>query len=156
MAVAFSPDGTKVLTGSSGNTARIWDVTSGQEVHKLTHEGWVLAVDFSPDGTKVLTGSDDSTARIWDVTNGQEVHKLTHEGSVLAVAFSPDGTKVLTGSDDNTAWIWPVSDQDLIKQACACMPENLTIEEWEDTNYQALGPAQKKEDSIKANPLTGF
>ena len=48
MAVAFSPDGTKVLTGSSDNTARIWDVTTGQEVHKLTHESWVYGRGLQP------------------------------------------------------------------------------------------------------------
>lgn len=48
-----------------------------------------------------------------------------------AVAFSPDGTLALTGSDDGTAWIWPVSYEELIEQACSCMPENLTIEEWQ-------------------------
>jgi len=90
----------------------------------------VYAVAFSPDGTKVLTGSSDSTARIWDVATGLEVHKLNHEGMVWAVAFSPDGTKVLTGSLDKTAWIWPVSDKDLIDQACGCLPENLSIEQW--------------------------
>ena len=47
-----------------------------------------------------------------------------------AVAFSPDGTKVITGSDDNTARIWPVSDQDMIEQACDCIAENLTVEDW--------------------------
>ena len=107
--VAFSPDGTKVLTGSNDMTARIWDASSGQELHKLTHDDSVYSVAFSPDGTKVLTGSNDSTARIWDASSGQELHKLPHEDSVYAVAFSPDGTKVLTGSYDNTARIWDVS-----------------------------------------------
>jgi len=97
---------------------------------QLDHNSSVQAVAFSPDGTKVLTGSFDKTARIWDVTTGLEVHKLNHDGTVYAVAFSPDGTKVLTGSFDKTAWIWPVSDKDLIEQACGCMPENLSIEQW--------------------------
>lgn len=48
-----------------------------------------------------------------------------------AVAFSPNGTEVLTGSYDGTAWIWPVSYEDLIGEACGCIAENLTIEEWE-------------------------
>ena len=67
--VAFSPDGTKVLTGSSDKTARIWDVATGLEVHKLTHNGPVNAVAFSPNGTEVLTGSDDKTAWIWPVSD---------------------------------------------------------------------------------------
>ena len=106
-AVAFSPDGSLVLTGSWDSTARIWDAASGQEFYKLPHNNAiVLAVAFSPDGSKVLTGSTDGSARIWDATRGKEIHELPHNSIVLAVAFSPDGSKVLTGSGDNTARIW--------------------------------------------------
>ncbi|MGI6014970.1 MAG: CHAT domain-containing protein [Methanothrix sp.] len=130
-AVAFSSDGSKALTGSDDRTARIWDASSGQECHRLAHDGPVRAVAFSSDGSKALTSSDDGTARIWDVSSGQEYHRLPHDGPVLAVAFSPDGSKALTGSDDGTAWIWPVSYEDLIKEACGCVAENLSIEDWE-------------------------
>ena len=64
-AVAFSPDGTQVLTGSDDRTARVWDAASGKPIATLSgHPGHVWAVAFSPDGTRVLTGSDDDTARV--------------------------------------------------------------------------------------------
>src|SRR5262245_63014830 len=57
-AVAFSPDGKLVLTGSSDNTARLWDAAGGKLVATLSgHERSVNAVTFSPDGKLVLTGS---------------------------------------------------------------------------------------------------
>jgi len=107
-AVAFSPDGTRILTGSDDNTARLWDATSGKVVAILSgHTNWVSAVAFSPAGTHVLTGSGDDTARLWDAATGKAVATLSgHTGSVEAVAFSPDGTRVLTGSDDYTARLW--------------------------------------------------
>ena len=129
--VAFSPDGTKVVSASGDNTARIWDVSSGQSVHTLGHDGPVYSLAFGPDGTKIITGSYDGMARIWDVSSGQVVHSFAHEGEVHVVAFSPDGSKVLTGGGDGAAWIWPVSYEDLIDQACDCISENLTIEDWE-------------------------
>ncbi len=128
-AVDFSPDGSKVLTGSD-EKACIWDVSSGEKLHELPHDGPVRAVAFSYDGSKVLTGSDDGTACIWDVSSGEKLHELPHDDGVLAVDFSPDGSKVLTCSFDGKAWIRPVSYEDLIEQACDCMAENLTIEEW--------------------------
>jgi hypothetical protein len=68
LAVAFSPDGTGVLTGSWDNTARLWDAATGKAVATLAgHGDRVLAVAFSPDGTRVLTGSQDNTARLWSV-----------------------------------------------------------------------------------------
>jgi uncharacterized protein with WD repeat len=65
LAVAFSPDGRWLATGSWDNTARVWEAASGQEVARMTHEGPVLAVAFSPDGRWLATGSDDNTARVW-------------------------------------------------------------------------------------------
>ncbi|MCH7919763.1 MAG: hypothetical protein IIC50_17475 [Planctomycetes bacterium] len=63
--VAFSPDGTRVLTGSRDETAKLWDAETGQEIRTfLGHTGWVFSVAFSPDGTRVLTGSRDHTAKL--------------------------------------------------------------------------------------------
>jgi len=110
MAVAFSPDGSRVLTGSLDNTARLWDAATGKAVATLAgHTGPVRAVAFSPDGTRVLTGSDDKTARLWDAASGEAVTLAGHRAFVTAVAFSPDGTRVLTGSGDNTAVLWDVA-----------------------------------------------
>jgi WD40 repeat protein/uncharacterized caspase-like protein len=115
--VAFSPDGTKVLTGSHDNTARLWDASTGALVRSFEGHAWaVWSVAFSPDGTKVLTGSDDSTARLWDASTGALVHTFEgHAEAVLSVAFSPDGTKVLTGSADKTARLWDAKTGTLVR-----------------------------------------
>jgi len=69
MAVAFSPDGQTVVTGSRDQTARLWDARTGApRGEPLKHDGWVRAVAFSPDGQMVLTGSDDKYARLWPVS----------------------------------------------------------------------------------------
>ncbi|MCP4304288.1 MAG: TIR domain-containing protein, partial [bacterium] len=106
---AFSPDGTRVVTASGDNTARVWDAATGAETVVLTgHDGPVWSAAFSPDGTRVVTASsDDNTARVWDVATGAEVVVLTgHESWVRSAAFSPDGTRVVTASNDKTARVW--------------------------------------------------
>jgi WD40 repeat protein/predicted Ser/Thr protein kinase len=108
-AVAFSPDGRTVLTGSRDGTARFWDATTGAaRAVSLHHPGPVVAVAFCPkDGQTVLTGSTDGTARLWDVATGKELREFPgHEREVRAVAFSPDGERVLTASIDKTARLW--------------------------------------------------
>jgi WD40 repeat protein len=74
-AVAFSPDGKRVLTGSWDSTARLWDAATGAAVATLEgHTDAVNPVAFSPDGKRVLTGSEDNTARLWPVfSSAQDV-----------------------------------------------------------------------------------
>jgi roadblock/LC7 domain-containing protein len=112
-AVAFSPDGGLLATGSADQTARIWDIPSGQERTRLAHGEGVAAVAFSPDGRLLATGSADQTARIWDAASGQERTRLSHDEGVLAVAFSPDGGLLATGSFDPTARIWDATSGQL-------------------------------------------
>eukprot|EP01099_Mayorella_cantabrigiensis_P000968 TRINITY_DN140_c0_g1_i2.p1 TRINITY_DN140_c0_g1~~TRINITY_DN140_c0_g1_i2.p1 ORF type:complete len:139 (+),score=34.89 TRINITY_DN140_c0_g1_i2:54-419(+) len=70
--VVFSPDGTKIASGSNDKTIRIWDVRSGQCENILKgHDQGVKSVAFSTDGTKIVSGSKEKTIRIWDVRSGQ-------------------------------------------------------------------------------------
>lgn len=109
--VAFSPDGTKVLTGSEDCTARIFETTSGKTLHVLSgHNEGINSVAYSPDGTCVLTGSKDHTARLWDVESGECIRILEgHTDWVNAVAFSPDGRLIATGSQDGMVRLWECS-----------------------------------------------
>jgi hypothetical protein len=68
-AVAFSPDGTLLLTGCYDHTARLWDTALKKPIGPpLLHEGPVIAVTFSPDGRSLVTGSAQENAlRRWAV-----------------------------------------------------------------------------------------
>jgi len=67
ISVAFSPDGTRVVSGSFDNTIKLWDAASGEVVATLRgHEDAVFSVAFSPDGTRVASGSWDKTIKLWD------------------------------------------------------------------------------------------
>jgi WD40 repeat protein/serine/threonine protein kinase len=105
---AFSPDGSRVVTASRDNTARVWDATTGATVAELKgHTGEVRSAAFSPDGSRVVTASRDNTARVWDAATGATVAELRgHTARVTSAAFSPDGSRVVTASRDKTARVW--------------------------------------------------
>ena len=63
---SFSPDGTKVVSGSDDQTVRIWDAVTGECEQTLEgHSDWVNSASFSPDGQKIVSGSGDNAVRVW-------------------------------------------------------------------------------------------
>src|SRR5262245_44115447 len=105
---AFNRDGSRIVTTSADETARIWDAATGKEIAVLRgHRQRVNSAAFSSDGSRIVTGGVDQTARVWDAAAGKETAVLRgHKSSVETVAFSPDGTRIVTASSDNTARVW--------------------------------------------------
>ncbi|KAL1641203.1 hypothetical protein SLS61_010182 [Didymella pomorum] len=109
--VAFSHDSTRLASGSSDSTVKIWDASSGACLQTLKgHSDRVWSVAFSHDSTRLASGSDDNTVKIWDASSGTCLQTLKgHSDRVRSVAFSHDSTRLASGSDDNTVKIWDAS-----------------------------------------------
>ena len=78
--------GKTVLTGSSDETAQLWDAPTGNPIGpRLPHTGIVTEVAIAPDGKTLLTLSRDTqvrgtprmqspaTVRLWDAASGQPI-----------------------------------------------------------------------------------
>jgi WD40 repeat protein len=113
--VAFSPDGSRLLTSggvkatATGDpTARLWSVDTGALVREFpTRGGEVVVSEFSRDGSRVLIASTRDDPGVWDVATGTRLGALRGTtGLVEAAAFSPDGESVLTSDTNGNGAIW--------------------------------------------------
>jgi WD40 repeat protein len=123
-AVAFSPDGHILATGSSlreghGGRLRLWDVSNPQTPAPLASidDQALSVVAFSPDGHTLATISSlgGRRLRLWDVSNPRTPARLASvddDQNVGAVAFSPDGHTLATisGLDVRRLRLWDVSN----------------------------------------------
>jgi WD40 repeat protein len=110
--VAFSPDGTRIVTGSLDRTVRVWDTRTGTTLAELKdHTIDVTSVSFSADGTRLLTagglGAGKGEVFVWDAPiRTPEVELLGHTARITAATFSPDSARIATISDDRTVKVW--------------------------------------------------
>lgn len=105
-AVAFSPDGAKIVSGGGDGALIAWDAESGHRLFHLAGVEMALSVAFSPDGTTLVTGGTDSGLRMRDAATGREIWREIAAGMIFAVDFSPDGRYVATGDDGGSVRIW--------------------------------------------------
>jgi WD40 repeat protein len=111
--VAFSPDGNTVASGSADETIKLWDASTGSELHTLKgHDYYLLSVAFSPAGRLLASSSADLTVKLWDTGNARLLHSfqivVTGEDGhgAYSVAFSPAGHELAAACSDGLILLW--------------------------------------------------
>ena len=116
LAIAFSPNGEKLSSGSADGTLKLSYITpsiSKRESSILLADGSrsaIKVITFSPDGRILAVGRRDGTIAVWDVET-RYVRNRYRGGSaeVTAFAFSPNNKILAFGTALSELMLWDVS-----------------------------------------------
>lgn len=108
-ALAATPDGKFLATGSTDKTVRLWDLTGPSPRLARVYQGHteeVTSLAFSPDGQTLASGSTDQSIRLWTVALSDEHRNYPeHTGYVWTAAFSPDGKLFADAGADRVIYV---------------------------------------------------
>jgi WD40 repeat protein len=112
--VAWSPDGTRLASGSASDMVSVWDAETGEQLFMLKGRvsagggrAFVESVAWSPDGGKLASGSGGDEAIVWDAETGKQLLTFEgHTGKVESLAWSPDGARLASASADDMVIVW--------------------------------------------------
>ena len=113
-AVAFTPDGSRVVSAGEDGTVRVWERADGREVKVFGSGLAVNALALSSDGKRVVAGGIDGRVRVWDLEAGAEVSPGLEGGDpvpVLGVTVSPDGAMVASAGMNGAVVVWALGDR---------------------------------------------
>ena len=123
--LAFSPDGTLLLSRSGYEAIKLWDIQTGGLIRAISdHTCVVLAASISPDSTTIALGTTSGSIRLWDVRTGKCRSITTrHESSIYAITFSPTDSQRLISS----AWGGVIEEWDIGNQTGSSYLEDHSV-----------------------------
>ena len=128
LALAFSPHGTWLVSGTNQGKIQMWDVVTGgalavfSEPTEQENLGGILALAFSPDGALLVAGTRGHV-HLWEVDTANKFLSVNTEhkrgskpftGAAEPLVFSPDGAVLVNGLHMGAIQLWDITTGDKI------------------------------------------
>jgi hypothetical protein len=128
----FLPGGQMALANSEDGTIVLWDVTTGEQVHRysgltgnvgghLAGAGYyttrVNELAVTRDGRHFLSAGMDNDLLLWDTATAKSLRRFNgHAQGVFTVALTPDDRWALSGAGDESLILWDVATAEPIRR----------------------------------------
>ena len=108
-ALAFTPNGNMLASGSDDGTIRVWNTSTGTEMLSLSSDNTLFLV-FSEDGRILASRNRDGTIYLWDITMGKQLKSIegTEPGRNV-MAISIDNKMLASGEKDGAIYLWDIA-----------------------------------------------
>ncbi|MDX2042847.1 MAG: tail fiber domain-containing protein [Acidobacteriota bacterium] len=113
-ALAVSPDGKTIISGSGDNTIKLWSLADGKLRSTLEgHRSEVKALAISPDGTKLSSRDASRTIKLWSLSL-PEGRLLSTPHGVKSLAISPNGKILASAAGEKDIQLWSLSERKML------------------------------------------
>jgi len=145
-ALAFSPCGKFLASGSEDNTIKLWSMPDGVNIKSVeAHDGNVNSVICSPDCATLFSGSWDKTIKLWNISDGRLERVINaHDSSINCVLTAAEGSLIISASDDTTIKIWDRKSGSLLKTIKPELGDVKAITLSRDSRVLAAGGSELK------------
>lgn len=107
-ALAISPDGARIVTGSESGALAVWDAATGALVFEFVrvHDRAINSLSYSNDGSRLVSAGSDNRVVVWDIANGSPVAQHTlHRAAVTGARFWPLDDRIIVSAGRDSAII---------------------------------------------------
>jgi WD40 repeat protein len=116
-AVAFSPDGMRLVSGGDDEAIRVWETGSGREVRAIrghyhpdfTSTIWGLSI--SADSRRMLSAASDNSVRLWSLVSGMQEAVFPHPNIVFRALFAQKNRQIASACADGRIRLWDIGKE---------------------------------------------
>ncbi|HEX6556373.1 MAG TPA: hypothetical protein VF026_26680 [Ktedonobacteraceae bacterium] len=112
-AIAWSPDGKRILSGGDDGMLLIWDAREGDTLVNTAGFAEIQTLAWSPDGAQIAAGGTDGLVQVYDSTEDPLFTYTGHTGNINALAWQPGSlllpghaARIASAGDDGTVQVW--------------------------------------------------